>query len=156
MPESHRIAAINMSRDICLKLVERRTLAPDQLTSAMGLLTTAAQDMFREINDPNGLYLMRLARDFTVKLIERNLISNVQAAAAALGENGRMAAEVSARLDPQLAPAALNTARDLALKLLETGRLSLASLPAMFEQLARAVAGEQARNGETTTTDKTL
>lgn len=142
MPETHRIAAINMSRDICLKLVERRTLAPDQLTAAMSLLTTSAQNMFREINDPNGLYLMRLARDFTIKLIERNLISSAQAAAAALGENGRMAAEVSARLDPQLAPAAMNIARDLALKLLETGRLSLASLPAMFEELARSVAGE--------------
>lgn len=145
MPEMHRIAAINMARDICLKLVERRTLAPDQLTAAMSLLTTSAQNMFREIDDPHGLYLMRLARDFTVKLIERNLINNVQAAAAALSENGRMVAEVAARLDPRLAPAALNSARDLALKLLETGRLSLASLPAMFEELARSVAGEQAR-----------
>jgi|GEM_PF-2627410 len=148
MPESHRIAAINMSRDICLKLVERRSLAPNQLTAAMSLLTTSAQNMFREIDDPNGLYLMRLARDFTIKLIERNLINNVQAAAAALGENGRMAAEVSARLDPRLAPAALNTARDLALKLLETGRLSLASLPALFEEVARSVAGEQAQSQE--------
>lgn len=148
MSELHRIAAINMSRDICLKLVERRTLAPDQLTAAMSLLTTSAQNMFREIDDPNGLYLMRLARDFTVKLIERNLISNVQAASASLGENGRMAAEVSARLDPRLAPAALNTARDLTLKLLETGRLSLASLPALFEEVARSVAGEQARSQE--------
>lgn len=154
MPESHRIAAINMSRDICLKLVERRTLAPDQLTAAMSLLTTSAQNMFREIDDPNGLYLMRLARDFTIKLIERNLIGNVQAAAAALGENGRMAAEVSARLDPRLAPAALNSARDLALKLLETGRLSLASLPAMFEELAQAIAGEQARSQEAKDTDQ--
>ncbi len=146
MPQSHRIVCINLSRDICLKLVERRSLAPEQLTGAMGLLTTAAENLFKEIDDGGGLYLVRLARDFTLKLIECNLVASVQTAAAALGETGRLAAEVAAQLDRRLAPVALNTARDLTLKLLETGRLSRTSLPATFAELARSVAGQASPN----------
>ncbi|MDR0881143.1 MAG: hypothetical protein LBP55_01160 [Candidatus Adiutrix sp.] len=146
MPESHRIACINLSRDICLRLVERRSLAPEQLTEAMNFLTVSAENLFHDLGAPKGLYLVRLARDFTLKLIERNLIGNVQAAASSLVEYGQMAADISAQLDPALAQVALNTARDLTLKLLETGRLSRPSLPALFEKLAHTVVGEKVGN----------
>ena len=138
-----RNAAVNMARDICLKLIERRAVAPENLNGAMSLLAAAAEALFEEINDGDGLWLVRMARDFTLKMVERNFIGTVQAAALALNENGRMLAAAAAGLDPALAPTALGAARDLSLKLLETGRLSRTALPDFFRDLASSLAGEK-------------
>ncbi len=140
MGDPNRAAAINMARDITLKLIERRAVAPDQLAGGLSLLITAAENLLRELDDGDGLWLARLARDCTLKMIECRLVAGFQAAAASLGENGRLAARTAATLDPALAPAALNAARDLALKMLETGRISRAGLPELFAELAGAVA----------------
>ena len=139
MGETNRAAAVNLARDLALKLVERRAVAPDNLAAGLKLLTVAAENLFRELDDGRGLWLARLARDCTLKMIERNLVGSVEAAAVSLGENGRLAAGLAAKLDPALAPAALNAARDLSLKFLETGRVTKASWPVLFEELALAV-----------------
>lgn len=139
MGGENRSAAVNLARDLALKLVERRAVGPDNLAAGLKLLTVAAENLFRELDDGRGLWLVRLARDCTLKMIERNLIGSVESAAVSLGENGRLAAAIAARLDPALAPAALNTARDLSLKFLETGRVTKASWAALFEELALAV-----------------
>lgn len=132
-------ASINLARDICLKLIERRAIAPDQLAGAMALLSGNAEKLFLETRDGGGLWLVRLGRDLTVKMIECSLIGSLGAASAALTENVRLLAGISARLDRESAPAALNAARDLSLKLLETGRLSRAALPELLEELALSV-----------------
>jgi len=137
--DSQKIAAINLARDLCLKLLERRALAPDQLAGAMSLITVAAENLIQETKDGDGLWLVRLARDFTLKYIERGLIGSAQAAAVGLAETGDMVTAVAARLSPNLGAPALNAARDLTLKMLETGRLSRAAAPALFEELALAV-----------------
>lgn len=139
----NRSAAVNLARDLTMKLVERRAVAPDQLAAGLKLLTVAAENLFLELDDGNGLWLVRLARDCTAKMIERNLVGSVEAAAVSLGDNGRLAARIAAELDPDLAPAALNTARDLSLKFLETGRVSKSSWPDLFEELALAVGGRK-------------
>lgn len=146
MPESHRIICINISRDLCLKLIERRAMSPDQLSNSMRLLTTAAENLFLDIHEPAGIPVLRLARDITVKLTELGMVGSVQSAAVTLAENGRMVAEVAGQLDLTLAPSALKTARDLTLKMLETGRLSRTSLPALFEELAISVVEKAAQN----------
>ena len=143
MIKANRPAAVNLARDLALKLVERRAAAPDQLAAGLKLLTVSAENLLRELDDGNGLWLVRLARDCTLKMIERNLIGSVEGAAVSLGENGRLAAGIAARLDPALAPAALNAARDLSLKYLETGRGTKASWPGLFEELALAVGGSE-------------
>ena len=139
MGQANRSAAINLARDLTMKLIERRAVAPDQLAAGVKLLAVAAENLFRELDDGNGLWLVRLARDCTLKMIERNLVGSVEAAAVSLGENGRLAAATAAGLDPEVASAALNTARDLSLKFLETGRVTRASWPALFEELALAL-----------------
>ncbi len=139
-PRNPRAAAVNLARDLALKLVERRAVGPDQLAGGLSLLITAAENLFREIDDGRGLWLVRLARDFTLKTIECRLVASFPAAAAALAEYGRMAAQTAAGLDRDLAPAALNAAKDLTLKLLENGRLSRAGLPDLFAELARSIA----------------
>lgn len=141
MTTSNRSAAINIARDLCMKLIERRTISPDQLPAALAFLTVAAENLFREANDGGGLWLVRLARDLTLKIVERNLASSLQSVAETLAENGRMVASVAAGLDQAAAPAALNAARDLCLKLLETGRLTRSALPGLFAELAQSAAG---------------
>ena len=148
MPQSHRLVCINISRDLCLKLIERRAMPPDQLSGSMRFLSTAAENLYQELNEPTGVPVVGLARDITVKLVELNLVGSVQAAAVALAENGRMVAEVASQLDTKTAPPALKTARDLTLKMLETGRLGRNSLPALFEELAVSVSEKAARRDE--------
>lgn len=138
---AHRAPAINIARDLCLKMLERRCLSPDNLPDALALLALTAENLLRETEDGRGLWLVRLARDLTVKLIERNLISSVQQAAENLADNCRMLAPLAACLEPQAAAAALAAARDLCLKLLETGRLSRANLPDFFQRLALSCGG---------------
>lgn len=140
MGESNRAAAVNLARDLTLKLIERRVASPDQLAGGLSLLTTAAENLFREIDDGQGLWLVRLARDFTLKTIECRLVASFPTAAAALAEYGRMVDQVAAGLDRDLAPVALNAAKDLTLKLLESGRLTRAGLPELFAELARSIA----------------
>jgi hypothetical protein len=78
-----RPAAVNLARDICLRLIERRTLAPEQLPGALSLLAQAAENlMAAETGGPEGLFSARLARDLTLKCIERNLVGTVQGAAS--------------------------------------------------------------------------
>ncbi|MDR2946234.1 MAG: hypothetical protein LBV79_05760 [Candidatus Adiutrix sp.] len=139
----NRSAAVNLARDLALKLVERRAVAPDQLAAGLKLLTVAAENVLRETDDGHGLWLVRLARDCTLKMIERNLAATVEAAAVSLGENARLAVAVAARLDQALAPAALNAARDLSLKFLETGRVTKSAWPQLFEEVALAVGGNR-------------
>jgi hypothetical protein len=137
-----RPAAVNLARDICLRLIERRTIAPEQLPGTLGFLARAAENlMAAEAGGPEGLYPARLARDLTLKLIERNLVGTAQGAAESLAENWRLVRRAAEGLPPASAPAALNAARDLALKFLETGRLGRADWPEMFLRLARAAAG---------------
>jgi hypothetical protein len=137
-----RPAAVNLARDLCLRLIERRTLAPEQLPGALGFLALAAENlMAAEAGGPESLYPARLARDLTLKLIERNLVGTVQATAESLAENWRLVRRAAEGLPPAAAPAALGAARDLALKFLETGRLGRTEWPEMFIRLARAAAG---------------
>jgi hypothetical protein len=142
MNPASRNAAVNLARDLCLKLLEHRAIAPEQLGEALLLLRGAAEKLLGELDDGRGLWLLRLARDLTLKLIERNLISSARSAAQNLDENGRWLKALAARLEPELAPTALAAARDLTLKLLETGRLSRAGLPPLFEELALNLAGQ--------------
>ena len=138
-----RPAAVNLARDLCLRLIERRTISPEQLPGALGLLARAAENlMAAEAGGPGGVYAARLARDMTLKLIERNLVSTAQAAAESLAENWRLVRRAAEGLPPVSAPAALAAARDLALKFLETGRLGRAEWPEMFTRLARAAVAE--------------
>ena len=123
-------------------------MPPDQLSGSMRFLSTAAENLYRELKEPEGVPVVGLARDITVKLVELNLVGSVQAAALALAENGRMVAEVASQLDLKTAPPALKTARDLTLKMLETGRLGRNSLPALFEELAVSVAEKAAKKVE--------
>ncbi len=134
-PQLHD-AALNMARDICLKLIERRAVAPENLAGSMALLTASLTALFKETKDGDGLWLVRMARDFTLKKIERNFVGTPQAAADSLTDNGRMLAAAAAGLKARSAPAAMGAARDLSLKLLETGRLSRAALPDFFVELA--------------------
>jgi hypothetical protein len=134
-------AAINLARDICLKLIERRAISPEHLADALTLLTTAAANLFVETADGDGLWLLRLGRDFTLKMIERNQIATAQAAALALVENTHLAAETAALLAPEKRTTALNAARDLTLKMAETGRLSKNGVADLFKEIARAVGG---------------
>ncbi len=134
-------AAINLARDLCLKLIERRSLSPEQLAASLSLLSAAARNLFAEIEDGDGLWLVRLGRDFTLKMIERGQIANAQAAALALVENTRLAAETAAELPPPARIAAVGAARDLALKMAETGRLSRSGLGDLFKEIARAAGG---------------
>jgi len=137
-----RPAAVNLARDLCLRLIERRTLAPEQLPGALSLLARAAENlMAAETGGPDGLFPARLARDLTVKLIERNFVVTVQGTAESLAENWRLVRRAAEGLPPASAPAALGAARDLALKFMETGRLGRADWPEMFIRLARAAAG---------------
>ena len=137
-----RPAAVNLARDLCLRLIERRTLAPEQLPGALSLLARAAENlMAAETGGPDGLFPARLARDLTVKLIERNFVVTVQGTAESLAENWRLVRRAAEGLPPASAPAALSAARDLALKFMETGRLGRADWPEMFFRLARAAAG---------------
>ncbi|MDR2935523.1 MAG: hypothetical protein LBV70_06580 [Candidatus Adiutrix sp.] len=137
-----RPAAVNLARDICLRLIEHRGLAPEQLPWALGFLARAAENlMAAEAGGPEGLYPARLARDMTLKLIERNLSATVEGAAESLAENWRLVRRAAEGLPPASAPAALAAARDLALKFLETGRLARADWPDMFLRLARVAAG---------------
>lgn len=140
MSQSHRLVCINISRDICLKLIERRAMSPDQLSGSMRFLSTAALNLCRQLNELSGVPVIGLARDITVKMVELNMVSNVQAASVALAEYGQMVAEVASQLDVKTAPSALKAARDLTLKMLETGRLGRNSLPALFEELAVSLA----------------
>jgi hypothetical protein len=50
-----------------------------------------------------------------------------------------MAAQAAAGLDRNLAPAILNTAKDLTLKLLECGRVSRARAPELFAELVQGL-----------------
>jgi hypothetical protein len=137
-----RPAAVTLARDICLRLIEHRALAPEQLPGALGSLARAAENlMAAEAGGPDGLYPARLARDMTLKLIERNLVGTAEGAAESLAENWRLVRRAAEGLPPDLAPAALGAARDLALKFLETGRLGRADWPEMFLRLARSAAG---------------
>jgi hypothetical protein len=137
-----RPAAVGLARDLCLRLVERRVISPEQLPGALGLLAGAAENlMAAEAGGPGGVYAARLARDMTLKLIERNLVGSASAAAESLAENWRLVRRAAEGLPPASAPAALAAARDLALKFLETGRLGRAEWPEMFIRLARAAAG---------------
>ena len=137
-----RPAAVNLARDICLRLIERRTISPEQLPGALGFLARAAENlMAAETGGPEGLYAARLARDITLKLIERNLVGTAPAAAESLAENWRLVRRAAEGLPPASAPVALAAAKDLALKFLETGRLGRAEWPEMFIRLARAAAG---------------
>jgi hypothetical protein len=139
-----RPAAVNLARDLCLRLIERRTMSPEQLPGALGLLARAAENlMAAEAGGQEGLFPARLARDLTLKLIERNLVGTAPAAAESLAENWRLVRRAADGLPPALAPAALTAARDLALKFLETGRLGRAEWPEMFVRLARAAAGKE-------------
>lgn len=140
MGEPNRAACVNLARDLTLKLIERRAASPDQLAGGLSLLITAAENLFRELDDGHGLWLVRLARDFTLKTIECRLVAGFPAAGVALAEYGRMAAQAAAGLERDLAPVALNTAKDLTLKLLESGRVSRAGLPDLFAELVRAIA----------------
>ncbi|UQZ87760.1 hypothetical protein C4J81_00415 [Deltaproteobacteria bacterium Smac51] len=145
MSEAREIAAINMARDLCLKLIERRALSPDQLAGAMSLLTAAAVNLFAETDDGDGLWLVRLGRDFTLKLIERGQVAGAQAAAVALGENTRLAIETAAGLAPEVKIPALNAARDLVLKMTETGRLSKNGMADLFREIALSVGDKELR-----------
>ena len=137
-----RPAAVNLSRDLCLRLIERRTIAPDQLLGALSFLARSAENlMAAEAGGSAGLYSARLARDLTLKLIERNLVGTVQGTAESLAENWRLVRRAAEGLPPALAPTTLEAARDLALKFLETGRLGRAEWPEMFIRLARGLAG---------------
>ena len=134
-----RPAAVNLARDLCLRLIEHRTIAPENLPGALSFLARAAENlMAAEAGGPEGLYPARLARDLTLKLIERNLVGTVEGAAESLAENWRLVRLAAEGLPPASAPAALGAARDLALKLLETGRLGRADWPEMFIRLAKA------------------
>lgn len=135
-------AAINLARDICLKLIEGRGISPEQLAPSLSLLTVAAQNLFAETRDGDGLWLLRLGRDFTLKMIERKQIATAQAAAQALVENTRLAAETAATLTAEKRLTALNAARDLTLKMTETGRLSKNAFGDLFKEIAQAVGGK--------------
>ena len=148
LKQINRAAAINIARDLCLKLIERRTIAPEQLSGCLAFLTVAVENLFQEIDDGDGLWLVRLARDLTLKMIERNLAASPQAVAEALAHNGAMVAAVAGSLEPKAAPAALNAARDLCLKLLETGRLNRSALPELFAELAQSVGQPRKENVE--------
>jgi hypothetical protein len=137
-----RPASVNLARDLCLRLIERRTLAPEQLPGALSLLARAAENLMAdETGGPDGLFPARLARDLTVKLIERNFVVTVPGTAESLAENWRLVRRAAEGLPPASAPAALGAARDLALKFMETGRLGRADWPDMFIRLARAATG---------------
>ena len=137
-----RPAAVNLARDLCLRLIERRTLAPEQLPGALSFLARAAENlMAAETGGPDSLFPARLARDLTLKLIERNMVVTIQGTAESLAENWRLVRRAAEGLPPASAQAALGAARDLALKFLETGRLARADWPEMFVRLARAAAG---------------
>jgi len=98
--------------------------------------------MAAEAGGPEGLYPARLARDLTLKLIERNLVGTVEGAAESLAENWRLVRRAAEGLPPASAPAALGAARDLTMKFLETGRLGRADWPEMFLRLTRAASGQ--------------
>jgi hypothetical protein len=137
-----RPAAGNLARDLGLRLSERGTMAPDQLPDALCFLARAAESlMAAEAGGQAGLFPARLARDLTLKLIERNQVGTVQAAAESLAENWGLVRRAAEGLPADAAPASLGAARDLALKLLETGRLGRTEWPEMFIRLARAAAG---------------
>ena len=134
-----RPAAINLARDLCLRLIERRAVSPEQLPAALDFLTRAAENLMAA-DAPDGLYAVRLARDLTLKLIERNLVGTVERTAESLAENWRLVRRAAEGLPPAAAPAALAAARDLALKFLETGRIGRADWPKLFIRLAQAIA----------------
>lgn len=136
----NRTASINLARDLCLKLIERRALSPAQLPVVIQPMVVSIDTLFQELDDGNGLWLVRLARDITLKMIERNQVASLEAALSTLKESVQMLDRLTRDLDPELAVAALNLARDLSLKFLEAGRLSRASFPDFFAQTARAVA----------------
>lgn len=136
MPDKTGPAAINMARDLCLRLIERRALAPGQVAAAMALLAVAAQNALDAAGDGDGLWLARLGRDLTLKMIERGFLASPADAAAALGQNTRLAAETAALLPPGTRAAALNAAKDLTLKMAETGRLSKTGLAGLFREIA--------------------
>lgn len=140
MTNINRSASIGIARDLALKLIERRAASPDQLAAGLKLLTLAADNLFLELQDGDGLWLVRLARDCTIKMIERNLIGSLETAALGLAENGRLMARIATGLDLETRAAAMNTARDLSLKFLETGRVSKSGWAELFQELAHSLA----------------
>ncbi|MDR1921020.1 MAG: hypothetical protein LBS31_04660 [Candidatus Adiutrix sp.] len=144
MPDEKRAAALSLARDLCLKMIERRSIAPEQLPGALSLLTVAAENVFAQTRDGAGLWVVRLARDFTLKAIERNQVAGPTAAAAYLAEFAFMIYGTAQKLHGADLQGPLSAAKDLVLKLLETGRISSGAVPALFEELA--LAASEGRN----------
>ena len=139
LPTKKINAAANLAKDLCLKMIEHRSLGPDNLASALKLLNHCAQNLFLEINDDDGPYILRLARDFTLKSIERKQVSAPEDVAVLLNQNAHLLFNLAQKFSKEDLELKFQVARDLSLKLLETGRLGFKDLPEMLEDLLGAL-----------------
>ncbi|MDR2368221.1 MAG: DUF3292 domain-containing protein [Deltaproteobacteria bacterium] len=128
---------LRVAREICQRLLERRVLSAAKLPDALSSIGAAAAGLLAG----NGSHrALSLAADLTMRLIERGRLGNPGTAIEALTELNATLREILTKLPPGKAEAALKSAVDLALKLLETSATGSDPLALTLLRLAEASA----------------
>ncbi|MDR2406181.1 MAG: hypothetical protein LBE27_07420 [Deltaproteobacteria bacterium] len=127
--------SLKIAEDLSLKLLERRTTSAGKVPGLLNLIGKKCFDLVRD-EEPQGIPFLRLASQFTGRLIERGSLSDPEQICHSLEDYIKILREVSSELPERHRKVILNTSVNLALKMLETKTLSPGNLSLTLKSLA--------------------
>ena len=129
--------SLQLAREICQKLIERRLLGASQVAGSLEWLGAGLRAMGE---NESAKPAMKWAGELTLRLVEQGRARTPQIALDTMGEIVDGLGRITGKLSPEKAPQALRAAVDLALKLLEVHFISQNQLLGTIESLALAAA----------------
>lgn len=125
-----RALSVKTARELAGRLIETNLLGPAGLPEALSLLIMAGRTVL-SYEAPEGVLILKPAKEICLKLIERHRLSSPQTAALALVRLG----ELLARAAGMTTPAniwLLGEAKELTIKMIESNRLTGDNLNEFF------------------------
>lgn len=133
-----QLLPLRLAREICQRLLERRSISVGHLPQALRDVGGATARLVKD--DPHKCALSS-AGDLVLRLVERGRIRNPGAAVDSLAELSGEMNRIAGLVPPEKVQPALRSAVDLALKLLETNATGSEPLARTLEALTLACAG---------------
>jgi hypothetical protein len=130
---------LSMARDLCLKLVEIKSLTAANLTESMIILIQAGREIVAQGQKYPGLPLLRLAGSVTSLQIEKVRLGTTDSVVKHLRQNAGLYCQAAAALPMDKVKIIIPLVHPLILKLLETNSLSFHNLGPFLQEICASL-----------------